>query len=133
VWSPDGQWINYGMPGGRDHLSSPDGTRERDLGDLRGIIWAFSKDGSRLFGIRNEGGRAVVYSMDVATGDATVIGATSWVEYGPGARHLPGVRFSLAPDGESFVYGTRRTQTNLWLMEGLAPRPDLLSRLGLRR
>jgi dipeptidyl aminopeptidase/acylaminoacyl peptidase len=132
AWSPDGQWIKYQMLDGSDHLISQDGVRTRELGNPPSIAWAFSRNSRRLFGIRREGDRAVLFALDVATGAQAVIGPTSWEDYGPGGRMTPGVRFSLAPDGESLVYGTYREHKNLWLMEGFEPERGLLSRLGLR-
>jgi hypothetical protein len=132
VWSPNGRWIKYRGQDGSERLTSPDGSQHRDLGHQSSQGWAFSKDSTRLFGIRREGDRAVLFALDVETGAETVIRATSWEEYGPNSLFHPGIRFSLAPDGESLVYGATWPHMNLWLMEGFAPERSLLSRLGVR-
>ncbi len=38
----------------------------------------------------------------------------------PGSNLSPSIRFSLSPDGKSFVYGSGTFTTNLWMLEGFA-------------
>ena len=73
-----------------------------------------------MYGLRDEGDRELLFSVDVATGAEKVIGDIGR-EYRPLSAFHPGVRFSLAPDGKSFVYSTGRFTANLWLMEGWKP------------
>jgi hypothetical protein len=41
---------------------------------------------------------------------------------------VPGTRFSLAPDGKSFVYTTERRKYGLWMLQGYEE-PGWLARL----
>jgi hypothetical protein len=50
----------------------------------------------------------------------------------PGSPINPGIRFSVAPDGKSAVFGTWRKHAVIRLLEHFE-RPFLLERLGLSR
>jgi hypothetical protein len=39
-------------------------------------------------------------------------------EFHPALSFHPATRFSLAPDGKSFVYTVGSTHSNLWMFEG---------------
>lgn len=52
-------------------------------------------------------------------------------EYDVRSWFSPSIRFSLAPDGKSFVYSSYHRNEVLWLFEGFAPPRGLLARLGL--
>jgi serine/threonine protein kinase/Tol biopolymer transport system component len=125
-WSPTGEWTAYG-----DELISPDGKTTRPLGKHGSQHYMFSADGKLVYGIRPDGDRNLLFSVDIATGAEKVIGDLG-VDFRPGTSLNPGIRFSLAPDGKSFVYATGKTKNNLWLLEGFAPKTGLLARLGLR-
>ena len=74
---------------------------------------------------------AVGAASDVASGAEEVVSEIDR-EYDVSTYITPGIRFSLAPDGKSFVYSSYHPNEMLWLFEGFAPPPGLLSRLGLR-
>jgi Tol biopolymer transport system component len=126
AWSPDGNWIAL-----QKELVSPDGKATRPLPNTNSLAYVFSADGKRVYGIRREGERLLLFSVDLATEKEKVIGDLG-NDFRPAAMFDPGVRFSLAPDGKSFVYGTSNDRYNLWLLEGFEPKTDLLTRLGLR-
>jgi hypothetical protein len=91
----------------------------------------FSADGKLVYGIRPDGDRNLLFSVDIASGAEKIVGDLG-VDFRPGSSLTPGIRFSLAPDGKSFVYATGKTKNNLWLLEGFAPKTGFLARLGLR-
>ena len=125
-WSPTGEWIAFG-----DKLISPDGKTTRPLGNHGSAHYMFSADGKLVYGIRPDGDRNLLFSVDIASGAEKVIGDLG-ADFRPGVSPAPGIRFSLAPDGKSFVYATGKTKNNLWLLEGFAAKTGLLARLGLR-
>jgi Tol biopolymer transport system component len=111
-WSPNGDSIQCG-----NQLFSPDGGLVRSLGDHHTVNYVFSKDGKLLYGLRAEGARELLFSVDATTGAEKTIGDVG-TEFAPRGDFHPGMRFSLAPDGKSFVYSTGVIKSNLWLMEG---------------
>jgi len=119
VWSPKGTWITYATPNGDDHVISPDGKVDRRLGQWPTDAWTFSADEKLLYGLRADGDRELLFSVDVASGIEKVMGDIGR-EFAPTSPFSPSMRFSLAPDGRSFVYPVNQTTTNLWLMEGFA-------------
>src|SRR6185503_16571448 len=126
VWSPTGEWILAG-----DNLISPDGQTVRPLGDRQTDTYAFSANGKLLYGLRSVAGRVILFSVDFATGSEKMIGELGG-EFSPASSLHPAVRFSLAPDGKSIVYGAGRFKSNLWMLEGFAQKASLLARFGLR-
>jgi Tol biopolymer transport system component len=111
-WSPAGDSVLCG-----NELLSPDGAVVRSLGDNHTPNYVFSQDGKLLYGLRGEGAGELLFSVDVATGAQKVIGDVG-KDFAPKNDFHPGIRFSLAPDGKSFVYAAGRIKSNLWLMEG---------------
>ncbi len=118
-WSPTGDWISYRDKNGWN-LISPDGKNARPLGKIDTPHLAFSKDGKRLYGIRTvpfEPEHQLLFSLDIDTLRMKTI-ADLGLENAPATDLRPGIRFSLAPDGKSFIYSTAKTRSNLWLLEG---------------
>ncbi|HSU66297.1 MAG TPA: protein kinase [Tepidisphaeraceae bacterium] len=111
-WSPTGDWIQYG-----DHLITPDGQTVHDLPDLPTQNYVFSKDGKLLYGLRQEPDRTVLYSITIANNAQKTIGSFGR-EFRPESSLHPAVRFSLAPDGKSFVYSAGTFSSNLWMLTG---------------
>jgi Tol biopolymer transport system component len=111
-WSPAGDSIQCG-----NELLSPEGATLRSLGNHHTPNYVFSRDGKLLYGLRAEGGRELLFSVDAATGAERVIGDVGR-DFAPNGYFHPGVHFSLAPDGKGFVYASGTFTTNLWLMEG---------------
>jgi serine/threonine protein kinase len=126
VWSPTGEWILAG-----DKLISPDGQSVRPVGDRHTDTYAFSGNGKLLYGLRSVAERVVLFTVDVATGVEKIIGDAGQ-EFSPASGMHPAMRFSLAPDGKSIVYGAGRFKTNLWMLEGFTQKAGLLARFGLR-
>jgi Tol biopolymer transport system component len=118
-WSPDAQWIKFlDHEGGKGWtLISPDGKTERALGVTDAIEMTFSKDSSRLYGIRNEQGRGILFSLDLATMKLKNIGELAR-DFVPKSGINPGIRLSLAPDGKSILYPAFRFSSSLWMLEG---------------
>ncbi len=115
-WSPTGEWIAYEDKDGWA-LISPDGHASRTIGKIDTQHLTFSKDGKRLYGIRAEGEHQFLFSMDLATLRATTIQDLG-KDAAPRSGLNPGIRFSLAPDGKSFVYSVGKSKSNIWLFEG---------------
>ena len=119
-WSPAGEWITYCDDKGWS-LISPDGKNSKFLGKIETPYLAFSKDGKRLYGIQtgeNEADRdrATLFSLDLATLKQRVVKELS-KDLLPARIVSPDIRFSLAPDGKSFVYSTSRHRTDLWMLQ----------------
>jgi serine/threonine protein kinase len=123
AWSPDGNWIAIGA-----NLVSPDGQTTKPLSRHRGPHYMFSADGKYVYSIRSDQGREDLFRIDIATGAETVIGNVG-PAFRPGSNLSPSIRFSLAPDGKSFIYGSGTFTSNLWMLEGFAVKPGLFARL----
>jgi Tol biopolymer transport system component len=120
-WSPTGEWITY-----RDKnvwwLISPDGKTSKSLGRIETPYLAFSKNGKLLYGIETgeiEGNiqRATLFSLDPVTLKQKVIRELG-KDLAPLTPRPPGIRFSMAPDGKSFVYPTAYYREDLWMLTG---------------
>jgi hypothetical protein len=98
-------------------LISPDGKTERALVANDAIEMTFSKDSSRLYGIRQEQGRGRLFSLDLATMKLKNIGELAR-DFVPRSSLNPGMRLSLAPDGKSMLYPAYRVSGSLWMLEG---------------
>jgi len=72
-----------------------------------------------------------LFRIDIATGAETVVGNVGR-EFQPGSNLSPSIRFSLAPDGKSFVYGSGTFTNNLWMLEGFAVKHGLFASVTLR-
>ena len=55
--------------------------------------------------------------MDVASGAEKTLGSVGR-EFRPASNLHPAIRFSLAPDGKSFVYAAGTFRSNLWMLTG---------------
>ncbi len=121
-WSPAGDWIAFG-----EELISPDGKRTRPLGSKGSAYYMFSADGKIVYGIRSDGKRSILFSVDIAIGVEKVLGDLG-KDFSPSTYLTPGIRFSLAPDGRSFVYAVLKQKSNLWMLKGFEPKTGLLAR-----
>jgi Tol biopolymer transport system component len=122
IWSPAGNWIACNQ-----ELISPDGKTTRSLGNNGNFRSMFSADGKLVYGIRSDGKRNILFSVDIATGAEKVLGDLG-KDYSPATAS----NLSLAPDGKTFVYDVRKSKSNLWMLEGFEPKTGLLARF-LRR
>ena len=134
AWSPDGAWIAYQTDADL-RVVSPDGTRVRVLlrTDMRfenALVW--SRDGRTLYSVRRTDDRVVqLFAIDVATSvlrPVSMLGAD--FDF---AAPNDGLRFTLAPDGRSFLATIVRSRTGLWILDGLAPRQGILDWFRRRR
>jgi Tol biopolymer transport system component len=124
-WSPTGEWILYGT-----ELISPDGKVTREIGDHHSPHYVFSHDGKLLYGMRQEGERQLLFSIDLATGRERITGEVH-PAMPPASNVEPSIRFTLSPDGKSFIYGSGKFKSNLWMLAGFKPRRTSLFELGL--
>lgn len=118
-WSPDGQWISFMdfSDGVNWSIISPNGKTIRSFGEPNTVQMTFSADSKRLYGIRVEPQKCVLYSLDIATKEEKVIGPIS-NDFMPSSYSNPGVRLSRSPDGKSILYPARRRSSSLWMLEG---------------
>ncbi len=114
AWSPTGEWIACG-----GNLISPDGATKRSIGDHHSDYYMFSSDGKLLYGIRTEKESELLFSVDIATGAEKTIGDLG-KEFRPDSNLGPSIRFSMGPDGKSFIYAAGNFKQNLWMLEGFA-------------
>jgi len=110
-WSPDDKWFLC------TDLISPDGQTVHALPKIATQNYAFSGDGKLLYGLREEPDGVTLFSLDVASGAQKNIGKLG-AEFRPQSDLHPAVRFSLAPDGKSFVYAAAKYRSNLWMLNG---------------
>ena len=129
-WSPAGDWIAYPTAQGIS-LISPDTKASRLLTTRKLLIFVFSKDGARLFGIERDttgkGAQWQLYQVDVATGVDKVLGP---VDLPPSADALAGI--SMHPDGTRFLTSIAKWPFDIWIMEGFDQPKSWIGRL-LRR
>jgi Tol biopolymer transport system component len=134
-WSPSGNWITFRDENGW-HLISPDGKTSKDLGKIgnQTEFLAFSKGGKLLYGMHwGESGagravaRGILFSLDPVTLKQKVIKDLGR-PFVPETNYGPGIRFSLAPDGQSFVYTVNQSVLDWWILQGL-PQPGWRDRL----
>ena len=131
TWSPTGEWIEYSDEG--ENLISPDGKMTRSLGKLNIDACTFSRDGRALYCMRlDTDARETLFSVDLLGKAEKVIGRLDR-DFQPISTLSPATRLSLSPDGKSIVFGQARSAvSNLWLLEGFAPKEGQLQRLHLR-
>ncbi|MGB6133291.1 MAG: protein kinase [Acidobacteriaceae bacterium] len=119
-WSPSGEWITYRVEKGLN-LISPDGKTTKFLGKIETDYLAFSKDGKLLYGIQTETeadqNRATLFSLDRVTLKQKPIRELG-KDLLPDSNFRESIRFSLAPDGKSFVYSTSKYRSELWMLQG---------------
>jgi serine/threonine protein kinase/Tol biopolymer transport system component len=120
-WSPSGDWITFNDDKGWN-LVSPDGKNSKSLGKINTRYLAFSRDGMLLYGIKWSGTESgpdhfTLFSLDLETRKQKVIKELS-TDLTPESPSTAGVRFSLAPDGKSFVYSTADYRKDLWMLTG---------------
>jgi eukaryotic-like serine/threonine-protein kinase len=110
-WSPDDKWIVC------TDLISPDGQTVHALPKVRTQNYVFSGDSKLLYGLREESDGVTLFSLDVASGAQKNLGKLGH-EFRPESDLQPAVRFSLAPDGKSFIYAAAKAHSNLWMLTG---------------
>ncbi len=123
AWSPTGEWIAFSS-----NLISADGATSRSIGDHHSPYYMFSSDGKLLYGLRSDKERELFFSVDIASGAEKILGDLGR-EFRPNSNLNPAIRFSMAPDGKSFVYSAGNFKRNLWMLEGFARERSFWSRL----
>jgi Tol biopolymer transport system component len=123
-WSPSDNWITF-----KDdnvwHLMSPDSKTSKALGTIGNEteFLAFSKDEKLLYGMRRDGpgpgSNVVLFSLDTVTLRQKVIRHLG-PSFAPVSFLMPGIRFSFAPGGQSFVYAICQRQVNWWILEDVS-------------
>ncbi|HXR98572.1 MAG TPA: protein kinase [Terriglobales bacterium] len=116
-WSPTGDWIAYRDQDDVWKLIAPDGRKKLNVGKFDTPALAFSRDGRTLYGV--EGAAAELFSVPVAGGPKHVI-AKLGAANKPQSLSNPGIRFTMAPDGQTLTYSISTSTSNLWLVNGLA-------------
>jgi Tol biopolymer transport system component len=123
VWSPSGDGILYIYESNGWRLSSADGKTERDLG-LKAAVCAFSRDGSTVYCFRREGLQSpspgILFSRALTGGPERVIARLASNE-SPLSQLNPALRMTLAPDGRSLTFSAMKSDSSLWMLEGLGP------------
>jgi Tol biopolymer transport system component len=128
-WSPAGNGIAFEDDHDGWDVVTPEGKNVQHLGKIPADYLVFARDGKTLFGVRPERDKSVLFSIDLATLRMKTIGELD-KEMTPRSHFSPGIRFSLAPDGNSIAYTIERDKSNLWMLQGFR-QPGLFGRLGL--
>src|SRR6476661_1197380 len=105
-WSPADSWFVLG-----DRLISTDGRTDKRLGIRHSMSYVFSADGRFVYGIESNREHDLLFRVDVATNAEAVVGELPR-EFRPASDVGPAIRFSLAPDGKTFVYSSVRYNQN---------------------
>jgi Tol biopolymer transport system component len=119
VWSPRGDWITWETDQGF-LLVSPDGARERLVSDEHWLAHAWSRDGSRVFGIHEtEDLRLSLVSLDPASGRAQIL-----ADLGPSPPvNNPVKGLSVSADGRRFVTSIIRLRGDVWTLGNVSRTP----------
>lgn len=108
----NGRWIACVTADGLT-LVSEDGRQSLPMSQNRWLVFGWSQDGAKLYGIEETAARRhLTVSLDVATRAETVLGELPL----PAASQIRG--FSLSPDGESFTTSASRPSGSIWMLEG---------------
>ena len=109
-WSPTNEWITWETEQGFV-LVSPDGKQARMLSDDHWLTHTWSKDGLRIFGIREtEQMRLSLVSLDARTGEGRVV-----ADFGPSPPvNNPVKGLSMSADGRTVVTSIVRLRGGLW-------------------
>jgi hypothetical protein len=126
VWSPDGKWIACGGREGLSLVSAGD-QGSRALSDQVWLVYGWTRDSSRLYGIRvSDDLRYLTLAvMDVGTGTEHVINPNLGPL--PLANH-PVRGFSRISDN-LFGVSVVRVRSDVWLLEGFQTSPTLPDKL----
>jgi Tol biopolymer transport system component len=117
-WSPNGNWIAHSA-GNDIRLVSPDGKVTRMLLGAGYPQWTFSRDGTRIYGVRRGPDRAwQLRAVEIATGAEKPIATL------PLSTELNIQAISLRPDGKRFLASIAKSASDLWLIEGFQPTPQ---------
>jgi Tol biopolymer transport system component len=115
AWSPTGAWITWETRDGF-LLVSPDGTAQRLLSDEHWLAHTWSRDGTRIFAIREtEDLRLTLVSLDTHSRELHVI-----ADLGPSPPvNNPVKGLTASADGERFVTSVVSLRGDLWTAANL--------------
>jgi Tol biopolymer transport system component len=115
-WSPAGDWILYSA-GNSLCLISPDGKSRRALSSRRFMVYDFSKDGRRVYGIfhntTDPNREWQLFEVSVTTGAEKLV---SSLDLPPASARLSG--FSIHPDGKRALTSVAKFPFQIWMLEG---------------
>src|SRR5262249_9416595 len=98
-------------------LISPETRRTRLLTPRKFMVFGFSRDGSRMFGIEpditGKGGQFQLYQIDVTSGAEKPLGP---VDLPASVNNVAG--FSMHPDGTRFLTSVVKLPFDIWMLEG---------------
>jgi Tol biopolymer transport system component len=119
-WSPAGDWILY-RAGNSLCLISPDGKSRRTLSSRRFLVYDFSKDGSRVYGIFHNTSDPKrewqLYEVSETTGAEKLVAS---LNLPPASAGLSG--FSIHPDGKRALTSVAKFPFRIWMLEGFEQR-----------
>jgi len=119
-WSPAGDWILY-RAGNSLCLISPDGKSRRTLSSRRFMVYDFSKDGRRVYGIfhntSDPNREWQLYEVSEVTGAEKVVAS---LDLPPASAGLSG--FSIHPDGKRALTSVAKFPFQIWMLEGFEQR-----------
>jgi Tol biopolymer transport system component len=112
AWSPNDEWITWETEEGF-LLVSPDGKRQRILSADHWLAHTWSRDGSRIFGVREtEQLRLSLVALDARTGELHVLS-----DLGPSPPvNNPVKGLSVSADGQTIVTSLVRLRGDLWTL-----------------
>jgi Tol biopolymer transport system component len=125
-WSPDGAWIAYNSAAGLS-LVSPDGKSRQALYEEPWMAFAWSEDSRRLIGLRlSDDSRHLTFtSLAIATRAETVYQA----DILPLPIAFRPVRGFARMSPTTFLTSIVHVSSDIWLLDGVAPRSALWQRL----
>ena len=117
-WSPDGRWLLCDTEEGLV-IVSPDGKDTRVISEDAWIAHGWASNGLRVYGLReSETPRHyMLVSMDIATGDETILKADLGV-IPPASQPIRG--FSRAGN-DGFLTSISRARSDIWVLDGFEP------------
>jgi serine/threonine protein kinase len=119
AWSPKGDWITWETRDGF-LLVSADGTGQRALSDEQWLAHTWSRDGTRIFAIRQtEDLRLALVSVDTRSGGLRVIADLG---LSPPVNN-PVKGLTVSADGERFVTSIVSLRGDLWTAANVSWRP----------
>jgi Tol biopolymer transport system component len=121
-WSSSGKWIAYMRDDGV-HVIGADGTSDRKMPGPEAFAMRFSRDGSRLLGVRRGADRRwqlVTWDVESAREIRTVTLALATSDDVHG--------LAVSPDESHIIVGAGSPTSDIWLLEQFVPRSPWWSR-----
>ncbi len=126
AWSPDGAWLAY-VAKGQLRLISPDGMHERALAPVHSESVVWSRNSQTIYTAQQtDDGGFEVLAINASSGAVQARHSVKSPGVYLGTQTTPGQRFTLGPDGNSFLASVIRFRTDLWILENFAPQRQWL-------